>query len=57
MSRSNSKSNYRVSNWSEYNVSLKLRGSITFWLTDEVIDQWVNQQKTGRGGASNTYSD
>lgn len=57
MSRSNSKSNYRVSNWSEYNVSLKLRGSITFWLTDEVIDQWVNQQKTGRRGASNTYSD
>ncbi|MBS9769807.1 hypothetical protein [Trichodesmium erythraeum] len=25
-------------------------------MNDEVIEQWVNQQKTGRRGASNTYS-
>ncbi len=30
---------------------------MTFWLTDEVIEQWINQQKTGRRGASNSYSD
>ncbi len=64
MSKSNSKSKYRLSNWSEYDASLfakhsegKQRGSLTFWLNDEVIEQWVNQQKTGRRGASNTYSD
>ncbi|NET16911.1 MAG: hypothetical protein F6K08_30900 [Okeania sp. SIO1H6] len=31
-------------------------GSLTFWLSCEVIEQWVSQQKTGRRGASNTYS-
>lgn len=56
-SRSKSKSKYRVSNWSEYNASLKQRGNLKFWVTDEVIEQWVNQQKTGGRGASNTYSD
>ena len=56
-SKSKSKSKYRVSNWSEYDASLKQRGSLTFGLTDEVIEKWVNQQKTGPQGASNTYSD
>ena len=35
---------------------MKQRGSLTFWLNQEVIDQWLNQKKTGRKGASNTYS-
>lgn len=56
-SKSKSKSKYRVSNWSEYDASLKQRGSLTFWLSSEVIEQWVNQYKTGCQGASNTYSD
>lgn len=56
-SKSKSKSLYRVSNWSEYDASLKRRGSLTFWLSQEVIEQWLNQNKTGRRGASNTYSD
>ncbi|NET16169.1 MAG: hypothetical protein F6K08_26760 [Okeania sp. SIO1H6] len=56
MSNSKSKSKYRVSNWSEYDASLKHRGSLTFWLSPEIIEQWVSQQKTGPRGASNTYS-
>ncbi|OZH53589.1 hypothetical protein AFK68_16595 [Hydrocoleum sp. CS-953] len=56
MSKSKSKSKYRVSNWSEYDASLRQRGSLTFWLNQEVIEQWLNQEKTGRKGASNTYS-
>ncbi|PMB39199.1 hypothetical protein CEN41_22180 [Fischerella thermalis CCMEE 5330] len=28
-----------------------------FWVNEEVIEQWRNQQKTGRKGASNYYSD
>lgn len=48
---------YRVRNWSEYNAGLKQRGSITFWLDEAVIEQWLNRQKTGKRGASNTYSD
>ncbi|MDE5090479.1 MAG: transposase, partial [Trichodesmium sp. St18_bin3_1_1] len=35
---------------------MRQRGSLTFWLNQEVIDQWLNQKKTGRKGASNTYS-
>ncbi len=37
-------------------ASLRQRGSLTFWLNQEVIEQWLNQEKTGRKGASNTYS-
>lgn len=48
---------YRVRNWSEYNAGLKERGSITFWLDEAVIEQWLNRQKTGKRGASNAYSD
>nr|WP_287287162.1 MULTISPECIES: IS5 family transposase [unclassified Okeania] len=48
---------YRLKNWSEYDASLKQRGSLTFWLTPEAIEQWLNQKKTGRRGASNNYSD
>ncbi|NET43988.1 transposase [Okeania sp. SIO2B3] len=54
---SKSKSLYRLKNWSEYDTSLKQRGSLTFWLTPEVIQEWLNQKKTGRRGASNNYSE
>lgn len=33
------------------------RGNLTFWLTDEVMEQWVNQYKSELRGAPNTYSD
>ena len=49
--------NYRIRNWSEYNAGLKRRGSITFWLDEAVIEQWLNQERTGKRGASHTYSD
>lgn len=54
---SKKRSKYRVRNWSEYNAGLKQRGSITFWLAEVVIEQWLNKQKTGQRGASDVYSD
>jgi hypothetical protein len=57
MSQSPAKSQYRIRNWSEYDAALKQRGSLTFWINEAVIEQWLNQEKTGRKGASNTYSD
>ena len=48
---------YRVRNWSEYNAGLKRRGSLTFWLDEEVVAQWFSTEKTGRRGASRKYSD
>lgn len=51
------KSSYKVRNWNCYDQALKQRGSITFWVNEEVVQQWQNEQKTGRKGASNYYSD
>ena len=51
------KRTYKLRNWSEYNAALVKRGSLTLWLSDEVIAQWKNAQKTGKPGASKTYSD
>lgn len=49
--------NYRIRNWAEYNAGLKQRGSITFWLDEAAIDNWLSQDKTGNRGASRKYSD
>jgi len=51
--KTKAKANDRVRNWKEYNAALKQRGSITFWVNETVIEQWRNEQKTGRKGASN----
>jgi transposase len=51
------KNQYRIRNWSEYNVGLKHRGSITFWLSTDVIEEWLVTDKTGKRGASNIYGD
>ncbi|ELS31843.1 IS4 family transposase [Pseudanabaena biceps PCC 7429] len=34
---------YEIRNWSEYNAGLKQRGSLTFWISEEVIEGWLNQ--------------
>lgn len=51
------KNQYRIRNWSEYNAGLKHRGSITFWLSADVIEEWLIVEKTGKRGASNLYND
>ena len=48
---------YRIRNWSEYNAGLKQRGSLTVWLDEAVLSQWNNTEKTGKRGASETFSD
>jgi Transposase DDE domain len=53
----NTKAQYKVRNWNAYDAALKQRGSITFLVNEEIIEQWRNQQKTGKKGASNYYSD
>lgn len=51
------KTKYKIRNWNAYDAALKQRGSITFWVSEEVVEQWRNEKKTGRKGASNYYSD
>jgi len=55
--KTKAKASYRIRNWAEYDAALGQRGSVTFWLSEEVIGQWRLEQKTGRRGASNYYSD
>jgi IS5 family transposase len=50
------KTQYRIRNWSEYNAALKQRGSLTFWVSEEALEQWLETEKTGQRGASRTYS-
>jgi hypothetical protein len=50
------KPQYRVRNWSEYNAGLKQRGSLTFWLSPDVLANWEVKEKSGKPGASATYS-
>lgn len=50
------KTQYRIRNWREYDTALRNRGSLTFWVDDEVLSGWLNAQKSGRRGASATYS-
>lgn len=52
-----SKTQYRIQNWSDYNQSLVSRGSITFWISEDVAQGWENSELSGKRGASNTYSD
>lgn len=57
MSEQPVKKQYRIRNWKEYDAALKRRGSLTFWLDDEVVSNWLNESKTGKQGAPRTYSD
>ncbi len=45
-----------VRNWPEYNKGLKHRGSLTFWISPEVLANWDVKEKTGKPGATPTYT-
>lgn len=49
-------SRYKVNNWSEYNRSLKNRGSITLWLSADAIASWHYHGIKQKGGQLK-YSD
>lgn len=57
MATAATKPQYRIRNWSAYDAALKQRGSLTFWLDEEVLAGWLNTEKTGKRGASRRYSD
>src|SRR5919205_1040826 len=40
----------KVTNWPAYDVSLRQRGSLTVWFTEEAIDAWAAEPRTTRGG-------
>jgi len=44
------KQKYRLSNWSQYNSSLKKRGSLTLWFDDSVQHNWLYKGAQKPGG-------
>ncbi len=41
---------FKVTNWRDYDASLRQRGSLTVWFTDEAIAAWSAEPRTTRGG-------
>jgi len=49
---------YRVRNWKDYNKSLIERGSLTFWISDDVLTHWQSKTVGVRArGRSKFYAD
>jgi hypothetical protein len=44
------KMKFRVKNWAEYDAGLRRRGSLTLWVTPEVLDGWQAARRTTPGG-------
>src|SRR5215210_2722264 len=41
---------HKVTNWAAYDASLRQRGSLTVWLTEEAVSAWKAEPRTTRGG-------
>ena len=44
------KQKHKVTNWREYDASLRQRGSLTVWFTDEAVQAWQAEPRATRGG-------
>lgn len=51
-----SRQKHRMTNWAEYNESLRRRGDLTVWISDGALGLWAAPQRTTRGGQP-SYSD
>ncbi len=50
------KQKQRVTNWPEYSESLRRRGDLTVWISEDALALWVAPSRTTRGGQP-VYSD
>jgi len=50
-------SRYKVRNWSQYNESLKKRGSLSIWIGEDAIEKWQSPKDPHFIGAPQQYSD
>jgi hypothetical protein len=55
--RSVAKQKFKITNWPTYNQALINRGSITFWLDDEAIQDWYESTTPSSRGRPQRYSD
>ena len=49
------KQKYKVSNWSDYNASLKIRGDIEVWLSQDIVEHWYFEQRVHDGVLSKFF--
>lgn len=54
--KKNKKKQYRIRNWRQYNQALVDRGSLTFWVSGDALESWINTQKSGKRGKPIVYS-
>lgn len=57
MKNKKTKTTYRLRNWKEYNAALTQRGSLTFWVSEDVVQGWRNTTKNGQRGRDCDYSE
>ncbi len=51
------KPRYKTTNWKQYNQSLINRGSLTFWIDEEAIEQWKAEVRHSKKGRPRLFSD
>ena len=56
-SKSRKYSKYKVTNWSEYNKSLRNRGRIDFMITENLVKDWYEENNDKSRGGQIVYSD
>lgn len=57
MTHKKPKTKYRLRNWGEYNRALVERGSLTLWITEDVLKTWHPRESEGKRGHPRTYTD
>ena len=57
MKNKTTKPQYRIRNWSQYNAALARRGSLTLWVDQAAIDQWLCSSPPTRRGRALKYAD
>ncbi len=57
MTKKKTKRTYRLRNWSQYNKALVRRGSLTIWVSEDVLQAWNNTARTGKRGKPAFYTD
>lgn len=50
-------SQYKVRNWSQYSESLKKRGSLSLWISNDALEKWQSPKDPHFIGAPQQYSD
>lgn len=56
MKKKKTKRTYRLRNWKQYNSALVQRGSLTLWVSDDLLALWRNHERSGKRGKPRYYS-